>query len=64
MVLNWLAFSLASVAAAQYFPPTPEGLKIVKSKHEEGVVISFKEVGLWLHSIVNSIYLLRKARDL
>lgn len=43
---NWLALSLASVAAAQYFPPTPQGLKIVNSKHEEGVKISFKEVGL------------------
>ncbi|KAJ5134652.1 hypothetical protein N7448_000328 [Penicillium atrosanguineum] len=46
MVLNWLALSLASVAAAEYFPPAPEGLKIVNSKHEEGVKISYKEPGI------------------
>lgn len=39
------AACLAGVTAAQYFPSTPEGLKIVKSKHEEGVKISYKEVG-------------------
>jgi len=45
MVLNnWLLILLAGVATAQYFPPTPEGLKIVHSKHEEGVKISYKEV--------------------
>lgn len=39
---------LASVAVANgqsnYFPPTPEGLKVVESKHQEGVKISYKEV--------------------
>lgn len=45
MVLtNWLAISLAGLAVAQYFPPTPDGLKVVHSKHEEGVKISYKEV--------------------
>ncbi|KAJ5099821.1 hypothetical protein N7532_006822 [Penicillium argentinense] len=34
---NWLAAtSVVGIAAAQYFPPAPEGLKVVHSKHEEG----------------------------
>ncbi|KAJ5805839.1 Carboxypeptidase S1 [Penicillium pulvis] len=37
---------LAGVTAAQYFPSTPEGLKVVKSKHDEGVKISYKEPGI------------------
>ncbi|KAJ5986490.1 Carboxypeptidase S1 [Penicillium sp. IBT 35674x] len=40
------AACLAGVTAAQYFPSTPEGLKVVKSKHEEGVEISYKEPGI------------------
>ena len=41
----WLVVSaVARLATAQYFPPTPEGLKVVNSKHEEGVKISYKEV--------------------
>ncbi|KAJ5665072.1 uncharacterized protein N7477_007520 [Penicillium maclennaniae] len=46
MVFKWLTLSLISIVAAQYFPPTPEGLKIVHSKHEEGVKISYKEPGI------------------
>ncbi|KAJ5908407.1 hypothetical protein N7495_001089 [Penicillium taxi] len=42
-IYKWLAFSLVATATAQYFPPTPEGLKVVNSKHEEGVKISFKQ---------------------
>lgn len=42
------AAGLASVVMANnqgnYFPPTPEGLKVVESKHHEGVKISYKEV--------------------
>lgn len=38
------AVALAGTVAGQYFPPTPEGLKVVHSKHEEGVKISYKEV--------------------
>lgn len=42
------AAGLASVVVANnqgnYFPPTPEGLKVVESKHQEGVKISYKEV--------------------
>lgn len=34
---------LAGLAAAQ-FPPTPEGVKVIKSKFHENVTISFKEV--------------------
>lgn len=35
---------LAVVVAGQYFPPTPEGVKVVESRHQEGVRISYKEV--------------------
>lgn len=40
------AAGLAGAAAAEYFPfpPTPEGVKVLKSKHQEGVTISYKEV--------------------
>lgn len=45
MVSGWLnTVLLAGVAAAQYFPPPPEGLTVVESKHEKGVKISYKEV--------------------
>ncbi|GIK00387.1 hypothetical protein Aspvir_004410 [Aspergillus viridinutans] len=37
---------LTLTASAQYFPPTPEGLKVVHSKHQEGVKISYKEPGI------------------
>ena len=35
---------VAGQGNANYFPPKPEGLKVVESKHEEGVKISYKEV--------------------
>ena len=42
------AAGLANVVVAgqnaNYFPPKPEGMKVVESKHEEGVKISYKEV--------------------
>ena len=42
------AAGLANVVVAghnaNYFPPKPEGLKVVESKHEEGVKISYKGV--------------------
>jgi hypothetical protein len=51
---TWLAaVSLVGTAAAQYFPPTPEGLTVVKSKHEKGVKISYKQVGDYLFSMGN-----------
>ncbi|KAF9890986.1 hypothetical protein FE257_005243 [Aspergillus nanangensis] len=40
------AIGLAGAVVGQYFPPTPEGLTIVKSKHEKGVKISYKEPGI------------------
>jgi hypothetical protein len=44
--ITWLAaVSLVGTVAAQYFPPTPEGLTVVESKHEKGVKISYKQVG-------------------
>ncbi|EPS34349.1 hypothetical protein PDE_09313 [Penicillium oxalicum 114-2] len=43
----WLAAApLAATVAAQYFPPPPEGLTVVESKHEEGVKISYKQPGI------------------
>jgi carboxypeptidase D len=37
---------LASLAAGQYFPPSPEDVRVIHSKHQEGVTISYKEVCL------------------
>ncbi|MCJ1310356.1 hypothetical protein MMC25_004020 [Agyrium rufum] len=36
----------STLASAQYFPPTPEGQTILKSKFHEGVTISYKEPGI------------------
>ncbi|KAL4919475.1 Alpha/Beta hydrolase protein [Aspergillus aurantiobrunneus] len=41
-----LSTSLVGIVAGQYFPPTPEGVKVVHSKHQEGVTISYKEPGI------------------
>ena len=38
------AAGLVGAVAGQYFPPTPEGLKVINSKNQEGVKISYKEV--------------------
>ncbi|KAA8647637.1 hypothetical protein EYZ11_013058 [Aspergillus tanneri] len=38
--------ALVAGVAGQYFPPTPEGLKVIHSKHHEGVTISYKEPGI------------------
>lgn len=40
----FLPFLLAQAAAGKYFPPTPQGVKVVESKLQEGVKISYKEV--------------------
>ncbi|KAL4801019.1 Alpha/Beta hydrolase protein [Aspergillus venezuelensis] len=37
---------LVGLAAGQYFPPAPEGVKVIHSKHQEGVNISYKEPGI------------------
>ena len=37
---------LGTLTASQYFPPTPEGLTVVKSKFVKGVSISYKEVSI------------------
>ena len=48
----WLVVaSIARSAAAQYFPPTPEGLTVVDSKHENGVKISYKQVRISLYTV-------------
>lgn len=39
-----LSAGLVSLVAGQYFPPSPEGVKVVHSKHQKGVTISYKEV--------------------
>lgn len=36
---------LVSLASAQ-FPPKPEGVKVLRSKHHDGVTLSYKEPGL------------------
>ena len=41
-----LAASLLLQRAASQFPPKPEGLTVLRSKHHEGVTISYKEPGL------------------
>ncbi|KAL5342909.1 Alpha/Beta hydrolase protein [Aspergillus crustosus] len=41
-----LSTGLVGLVAAQYFPPTPEGLKVVQSKHQKGVTISYKAPGI------------------
>jgi hypothetical protein len=46
LVSKWIVALLVGTSAAQYFPPTPEGLKVVESKHHKGVKISYKEVRL------------------
>jgi len=40
---------LSGVANAQ-FPPTPEGVTVLESQLDEGVTISYKEVGHPSHS--------------
>ena len=66
VVSMWLA-AFAGIAAAQYFPPMPEGLRVVNSKHEEGVKISYKEVSFklfWMLSRISSMLIFISARDL
>ncbi|CAI7578512.1 unnamed protein product [Penicillium bialowiezense] len=46
MASKWIVALLVGTSAAQYFPPTPEGLKVVDSKHHKGVKISYKEPGI------------------
>ena len=38
--------AFAGTAVCQ-FPPTPEGIKVLKSKFHENVTISYKEVSFW-----------------
>ena len=37
-------FAVLMVLAHAQFPPTPEGVTVVKSKFHEGVTISYKDV--------------------
>jgi hypothetical protein len=43
-VIFGLAILFFPSASRCQFPPTPEGLTVVKSQLEEGVTISYKEV--------------------
>ncbi|MCJ1386931.1 hypothetical protein MMC17_010060 [Xylographa soralifera] len=48
-LLCHVAFSsylTATLVAAQYFPPTPEGITVLKSMFHDGVTISYKEVSM------------------
>lgn len=44
---------LLGLALAQ-FPPKPEGLKVLKSKFQEDVTVSFKEVRRYSHPVWRS----------
>ncbi|KAI0123686.1 carboxypeptidase C [Xylariales sp. AK1849] len=46
LALVWLLCAVFSGVAAARFPPTPEGIKILKSKFHENVTISYKEPGI------------------
>ncbi|MCJ1390327.1 hypothetical protein MMC18_003186 [Xylographa bjoerkii] len=37
------SYLTATLVAAQFFPPTPEGIRVLKSKFHHGVTISYKE---------------------
>ena len=50
MFLSLVLAALLGAATAQ-FPPTPEGITVVKSKLHENVSISFKEVGIPLQKV-------------
>ena len=39
------ALGLLSAVSAQYFPPTPKNVTVVQSQLQNGVSISYKEVG-------------------
>lgn len=59
MIYLWTA-ALAVTAAAQYFPPIPDGLKVVESQHQKGVKIAYKQVrfspkSLFIDNLVNYI---------
>ncbi|KAL6241242.1 hypothetical protein RBB50_011921 [Rhinocladiella similis] len=41
-----LLLTLIGLCSAQFFPPTPEGVTVVRSKIQDGVSISFKEPGI------------------
>jgi hypothetical protein len=41
-------------AFAQYFPPTPKNITVIKSKFADSVEISYKEVGF--HRLTNVAY--------
>lgn len=47
-----LSASLVGLVAGQYFPPTPEGVKVIHSKHQKGVTISYKEVCFSTHYVM------------
>ena len=40
----WSFLALFAGYATAQFPPTPEGVKVLKSKFHEGIEISYKEV--------------------
>ena len=43
-----VASNLFNFSCAQYFPPTPEGITVLKSRFRENVTISYKEVSFVL----------------
>ena len=45
-----------AVATAQYFPPKPKGLTVVKSKHYAGASISYKKVNSFVSSCLLLVF--------
>jgi hypothetical protein len=43
LLAAWSIGQYVSLVAGQ-FPPKPEGMKVVKSKFQDGITISYKEV--------------------
>lgn len=50
-----LSAGLVGLVAGQYFPPPPKDVRVIHSKHQEGVKISYKEVCLRPTSVAEMI---------
>lgn len=46
-----LGLGLFGAVSAQYFPPTPQNVTVVKSQLQNGVSISYKEVRYGCHFV-------------
>jgi hypothetical protein len=48
---------LLGLSTAQYFPPTPEGITVLKSQFHENVSISYKEVRQLITSVIRRVFM-------